>query len=134
MCDNVIGKSGSFPERRYRCRTLIVGAGLAGASLGFLLRKAGDDVLLLELLDAKEKDKLCGGMTNATGVDEFEKIFGTNSFGANISRRRFLRGNDAPPCGDRDPTCERREKITVPYKSHDHEAWKYNIEDYNMAL
>ena len=50
--------------------------------MGFLLRKAGDDVLLLELLDAKEKDKLCGGLTNATGVDEFEKIFGSNSFGA----------------------------------------------------
>ena len=59
MCDNVISKSGSVPERRYRCRTLIVGAGLAGAALGFLLRKAGDDVLLLELLDAKEKDNLC---------------------------------------------------------------------------
>ena len=69
-------------DRQYRCKTLIVGAGLAGATLGFLLRKAGDDVLLLELLDAKEKDKLCGGLTNATGVDEFEKIFGSNSFGA----------------------------------------------------
>ena len=42
----------STSERQYRCNTLIVGAGLAGASLGFLLRKAGDDVLLLELLDA----------------------------------------------------------------------------------
>ena len=82
MCDNVISKSGSVPERRYRCRTLIVGAGLAGSSLGFLLRKAGDDVLLLELLDAKGKDKLCGGLTNATGVEEFEKIFGSNSYDA----------------------------------------------------
>ena len=80
--DELIGKSVNTRDRQYRCKTLIVGAGLAGASLGFLLRKAGDDVLRLELLDAKEKDKLCGGMTNATGVDEFEKIFGSNSFGA----------------------------------------------------
>lgn len=115
MCDKVIGRTASIPERQYRCKTLIVGAGLAGSSLGFLLRKAGDDVLLLELLDAKEKNKLCGGMTTATGVDEFEKIFGSNSFGASISRRRFLRGNDVSPCGGRDPTCERREKITVPH-------------------
>ena len=78
----MIDKSASILEKQYRCKTLIVGAGLAGASLGFLLREAGDDVLLLELLDAKEKDKLCGGLTNATGVDEFEKIFGSNSYDA----------------------------------------------------
>ena len=78
----MIDRTASIPERQYRCKTLIVGAGLAGAAIGFLLRKAGNDVLLLELLDAKEKDKLCGGLTNATGVDEFEKIFGSNSFGA----------------------------------------------------
>ena len=46
MCDKVIDRLGSVPEWQYRCKTLIVGAGLAGASLGFLLRKAGDDVLL----------------------------------------------------------------------------------------
>ena len=80
MCDKVIDRLGSVPEWQYRCKTLIVGAGLAGASLGFLLRKAGDDVLLLELLDAKEKDKLCGGLTNAGGVEQFEMIFGENSY------------------------------------------------------
>ena len=36
-------------DRQYRCKTLIVGAGLAGATLGFLLRQAGDEVLLPEL-------------------------------------------------------------------------------------
>ena len=40
------------------------------------------DVLLLELLDAKEKDKLCGGLTNAGGVEQFEMIFGANSYDA----------------------------------------------------
>ncbi len=80
--DKAADRSVSASERQYRCKTLIVGAGLAGASLGFLLRKAGDDVLLLELLDAKEKDKLCGGLTNAGGVGQFEMIFGANSYDA----------------------------------------------------
>ena len=39
--DKAADRSVSASERQYRCKTLIVGAGLAGASLGFLLRKAG---------------------------------------------------------------------------------------------
>ncbi len=42
----MIDKSASILEKQYRCKTLIVDAGLAGASLGFLFRKSGDDVLL----------------------------------------------------------------------------------------
>ena len=66
-------------DRQYRCKTLIVGAGLAGATLGFLLRQAGDEVLLLELLDAKEKGKLCGGLMSNYGVRQFEAAFGPRS-------------------------------------------------------
>ncbi|MBQ3320363.1 MAG: NAD(P)/FAD-dependent oxidoreductase, partial [Spirochaetia bacterium] len=47
----------------YRCEYLIVGGGLAGCSLGYLLRKSGADVLILERLDAKRKDKRCAGLT-----------------------------------------------------------------------
>jgi hypothetical protein len=32
---------------------------ISGATLGFQLRKSGKDVLMLELPDVKEKDKLC---------------------------------------------------------------------------
>ncbi len=39
-------------------------------------------MLLLEILDAKEKDKLCGGLTNESGVKKFETIFGSNSYDA----------------------------------------------------
>ncbi len=74
-------------DGQYRCKTLIVGAGLAGASLGFLLRKAGDDVLLLELLDAKEKDKLCGGLVSGEGIRQFEAVYGPNSFAILCSSR-----------------------------------------------
>ncbi|MCR4705901.1 MAG: FAD-dependent monooxygenase [Lachnospiraceae bacterium] len=65
--------------REYSCETLIIGAGLAGATLGFLLRQAGKDVLMLELLDVKEKDKLCGGLMTGRTVLQFDEIFGQAS-------------------------------------------------------
>ena len=58
------------------CEYLIVGGGLAGCALGFLLRKAGADVLILEWLDAQKKDKLCAGLTNDFGREQFESVFG----------------------------------------------------------
>lgn len=47
----------TLSDHTYSCSTLVIGAGLAGATLGFFLQKTGDDVLMLELLDAKEKEK-----------------------------------------------------------------------------
>ncbi len=66
--------------REYSCEILIIGAGLAGATLGFLLRQAGEDVLMLELLDAREKDKLCGGLMTGWTALQFDEIFGQGSF------------------------------------------------------
>ena len=62
--------------REYNCDILIIGAGFAGAVLGFLLRKSGKDVLMLELRDVKEKDKLCGGMMSTDIVEVFDAVFG----------------------------------------------------------
>ena len=62
--------------KRVRVDFLIVGAGLAGSAAGFLLKKAGADVLALELLDAKTKEKLCGGMLFETTPVQFTKVFG----------------------------------------------------------
>ena len=62
--------------KRIRVDFLIVGAGLAGSVTGFLLKKAGADVLALELLDAKTKDKLCGGMLFETTPVQFAQVFG----------------------------------------------------------
>ena len=52
-----------YPQAENSIRTgyLIVGAGLAGCTLGYLLRKAGADVMALERYDALNKDKLCAG-------------------------------------------------------------------------
>lgn len=52
---------GSMGKMKTTCDFLIVGAGLSGCALGFFLARAGADVLALELLDAKEKNKLCAG-------------------------------------------------------------------------
>ena len=121
----MIEGSAGTSERQYLCKTLIVGAGLAGASLGFLLRKAGDDVLLLELLDAKEKNKLCGGPDpqHYRSGHRLRSLVG-QVFGAVISRRRSIRGGDAHLRGRCGPTCTGREKNTVSHKVFDHEAWK----------
>ena len=55
---------------------LVVGAGAAGASLGYLLKQAGKDVLLLEMLDAKKKNKLCAGIIEHRAEQAFMDIFG----------------------------------------------------------
>lgn len=55
---------------------LIIGAGLAGNALAFLLRRSGSEVILAELLDTKSKDKLCGGVMLDSALKSFEKIYG----------------------------------------------------------
>lgn len=64
------------------CDYLIVGGGAAGSVLGYLLRKAGADVLILERLDAKQKDKLCAGMISNWCREEITKIFGEEAWSA----------------------------------------------------
>ena len=59
---------------------LIVGGGAAGCALGYLLRKAGADVLILERLDAEKKDKLCAGMISNGCREEIIKIFGEDAW------------------------------------------------------
>ena len=57
---------------------LIIGAGLAGTALAFLLRRSGSEVILAELLETKSKDKLCGGVMLDSALQSFEKIYGEN--------------------------------------------------------
>ena len=58
---------------------LVVGAGLAGCSLGLLMRRAGKSVLTAELLDARSKDKLCGGVLAHNAPELFEDIYGVGT-------------------------------------------------------
>ena len=55
---------------------LIVGAGLAGCTVGYLLRQAGKDVLLLEIKDAETKDKLCAGALAPQTIQLLSEYFG----------------------------------------------------------
>lgn len=55
---------------------LIVGAGAAGSTMGYLLRKAGKDVLALEMLDAQSKNKLCAGLLEPPAERAFYNVFG----------------------------------------------------------
>lgn len=55
---------------------LIVGAGAAGSTVGYLLRKAGKDVLALEMLDAQAKNKLCAGLLEPPAERAFFNVFG----------------------------------------------------------
>ncbi len=58
---------------------LIVGAGLAGSALAFLLQKSGANVLLTELKDAEGKDKLCAGIMVLRAITHFQRIYGRES-------------------------------------------------------
>ena len=62
-----------------RLEFLIVGAGAAGCVLAWLLRRAGREVLVLELRDMQEKDKLCGGVLGREAVVELQTIFGADA-------------------------------------------------------
>lgn len=55
---------------------LIIGAGAAGSTMGYLLRKAGKDVLTLEMLDARTKNKLCAGLLEPPAERAFFNVFG----------------------------------------------------------
>ena len=58
---------------------LVVGAGLAGCSLGLLMRREGRSVQVVELRDAYLKDKLCGGVLAHDAPKLFERIYGRNA-------------------------------------------------------
>ena len=58
---------------------LVIGAGLAGCSLGFLMRRSGRSVLAVELRDASAKDKLCGGLLTRKALELFGAIYGKDA-------------------------------------------------------
>lgn len=66
-------------ERDLHAEHLVVGAGAAGCSLGYLLRQAGFDVLIIELCDLSSKDKLCGGILGDGALQQLEKIYGADA-------------------------------------------------------
>lgn len=58
---------------------LIIGAGPAGSALGFLLRQAGVDTLIVEAQDVKAKDKLCGGVLVREAQGHVAAVYGVDA-------------------------------------------------------
>lgn len=55
---------------------LVVGAGAAGCTFGFLMKRAGAGVLLLEMQNAEQRFKLCAGILENRAEAAFRDIFG----------------------------------------------------------
>lgn len=64
---------------RLSSECLVVGAGVAGCAFGYLMRQAGHDVLMLELRDARTKDKLCGGILGTPSLAGLQFIYGAEA-------------------------------------------------------
>ena len=60
---------------------LIVGAGLAGSAVGYLLSRDGASVLSIEIRDMREKDKLCAGFMIPAAVSFLAEVFGEDAIG-----------------------------------------------------
>jgi flavin-dependent dehydrogenase len=59
--------------------TIIIGAGLAGCTLGYLLRIEKKNVLIIEKQNIKAKNKLCGGLLTNKSYDLLNKIYGNKN-------------------------------------------------------
>jgi len=57
---------------------IIIGAGLAGATCGYLFRKQDKKVLIIEKENIKKKDKLCGGLLTDKSYNLYNEIFPKN--------------------------------------------------------
>ena len=60
---------------------LVVGAGAAGCAFGFLMERAGADVLLLEMKNSRQRAKLCAGILENRAEAAFYDIFGQTADG-----------------------------------------------------
>lgn len=54
---------------------IIIGAGLSGATLGYLLKKQGYKVLIIEKSNLKTKEKLCGGILTTKAYNLLIDLF-----------------------------------------------------------
>ena len=78
----------SHPQIR-ETEYLVVGAGAAGCTFGFLMKRAGADVLLLEMQNAEKRFKLCGGILENRAEAAFRDIFGITAEEAGLAPMRI---------------------------------------------
>ena len=68
---------------------LVVGAGAAGCAFGFLMERAGADVLLLEMKNSRQRVKLCAGILENRAEAAFYDIFGQTVEEAGLAPMRI---------------------------------------------
>ena len=68
---------------------LVVGAGAAGCAFGFLMERAGADVLLLEIKNPQQRIKLCAGILENRAEAAFYDIFGQTVDEAGLAPMRI---------------------------------------------
>lgn len=76
------------PEMR-ETEYLVVGAGAAGCTFGFLMERAGADVLLLEMKNAEQRVKLCAGILEPRAEAAFYDVFGQTADEAGLAPMRI---------------------------------------------
>lgn len=75
--------------------TIIIGAGLAGCTLGNLLLKKNKKVIIIENQDLKKKNKLCGGIVTPKAYNLLLKIYGDKLKNVNFKKyNSFMVKND----------------------------------------
>jgi flavin-dependent dehydrogenase len=75
MWYNLLNMNITRPQIR-ETEYLVVGAGAAGCTFGFLMKQSGADVLLLEMQNAQQRFKLCAGILENRAESAFRDIFG----------------------------------------------------------
>ena len=66
---------------------LIIGGGLSGCTLGYILRQHGLDSIAVEAKPIEQMGKLCAGAVSKRVAREFDSVFGSGSFGSLGVRR-----------------------------------------------
>ena len=68
---------------------LVVGAGAAGCTFGFLMERAGANVLLLEMKNSQQRVKLCAGILEPRAEAAFYDVFGQTVEEAGLAPMRI---------------------------------------------
>lgn len=66
---------------------IIIGGGLAGSTLGYILRKQNKKVLIVEQQNVKTKNKLCGGLLTKKSFELLCELFGKATMKKLVSRK-----------------------------------------------
>lgn len=74
---------------------IIIGAGIAGITFGYLMKKANKSVLIVEKSNLESKDKLCGGLMTKKSYDLLCSIYNIDSEKLNVkNHNKCIINND----------------------------------------